>query len=45
MGVKNKSMKLTHIPQNWNVFATNLALLDCERAILFIFHITLNKAG
>ena len=38
-------MKLTHIPQNSNVVATNLALLDCERAILFIFHLTLNKVG
>jgi len=39
---------LTHIPQNSNVFTTNLAIGDCEGAIpigFLIFHLTLNKVG
>jgi len=37
---------LTCIPKNRNVIATNLAILDLERAILvnfLIFHLTLNN--
>ncbi len=39
-GIPENEPILTHIPQNSNVVAMNRALLDFERATLFIFFIS-----